>query len=133
MERKWVARPYRYADGVPWNEDRYELFVAGEGGLVSIGGAIRSWDHRTVAFLCPKTLQRLIRSPKDAVNRTDGFYVIGASVKEALMLLKWRWPNPELTLLELAALQDFTFNEAPSPRRAPTSAEPVEGKKKEQA
>jgi hypothetical protein len=112
MEKKWLARPYRYADGVPWNDDRYEVFVEVDEGKswFSIGGAIRSWDQSTVAFLCYKTMQRKVRSPQDAVDRTEGLFVVAPSVRESLHLLKWRWPNPELTLLELERAKDFMFN-----------------------
>lgn len=122
MERKWVARPYRYADGVPWNQDRYEIFVLTAEGMVSVGGAIRSWSHRTVAFLCPKEVQRKIRTPQDAETRTEGLYVVGASVKEALSQLKWRWPNPDHTLSRLAQTQQAIFQLTERKRPQPATA-----------
>lgn len=118
-EHRWLARPYKYADGVPWNEDRYEVFVLGDAGtLVSVGGAIRSWDMRTVAFLCGRTMQRVIRTQQDAVTRTNGLYVIGASVIEALNLLKIRWPRPAQILDDLALVQQAEFERSEFERSA---------------
>lgn len=100
MKKQWVARPYKYADGVPWNEDRYEIFVKENGEWVSVGGAIRRWNQRTIAFICTKTQQRSIRTPQQAEKETDGLYVWGNSVRSALNTLKWKYPDPATTLKE---------------------------------
>lgn len=109
MSKLFIARPYRYADGVPWNEDRYEIFVKDNGQWVSIGGAIRRWDKRTVAFICTKGAQRWIRTPLQAEQETNGLYVWGNSVREALLTLKWKYPDPTETLHEAVALANASF------------------------
>jgi len=101
MERKWVARPYKYADGVPWNSDRYEIFVTdSHGDWVSVGGAIRSWSGRTIAFLSTINVNRLVRTPLDAQVMTDGLWVAGDTVRSALKTLKWKYQDPQSLLQE---------------------------------
>lgn len=109
MELRWIARPYRYADNVPWNADRYEIFVHVEGEWVAVGGAIRHWSNRTIAFLCTKTQQRLIRTPYDAEQRSNSLYVMGDTVTDALRTLKWKYPDPLKTLSETEALLAASF------------------------
>jgi hypothetical protein len=102
MDRLWIARPYRYADNVPWNDDRYEIFVLNDKReWVSVGGALRRWDGQTVAFLCKKGVNREIRTPQHAQDKTNGNYVFGTNVKRALQTLKWKYPNPEALLEEI--------------------------------
>ena len=100
-EFSWLATPYKYADGIPWNQDRYELFVRSEGQLVSVGGAMRTWNGWTIAFLCHKGANRRISTPETAESETHGFYVWGCNVKTALVSLKWKYPDPESILQEL--------------------------------
>jgi hypothetical protein len=100
MEHPWIARPYRYADSVPWNQDRYEIFIRSNGELVSVGGAMRTWNGRTIAFICRKPANRKIRTPEMAEKETQGMYVWGSSVKAALVTLKWKYSDPEKLLQE---------------------------------
>jgi hypothetical protein len=99
MRRRWLARPYAYADGVPWNDGRYEIFIRGSAGdMVSVGGAMCNRKQGTIAFLCPKSTNRIIRTPLDAANLTDQLYVKAATLKDALTLLKKTFPDPENSL-----------------------------------
>ena len=109
MEKRFIARPYRYADGVPWNEDRYEIFVWENGKWESVGGAIRKWGGKTIAFLCIPSSQRDIRTPEQAVRKSDGLYVWGDNVKSALQALKCMYPNPTDTLRGWLAHAIATF------------------------
>jgi hypothetical protein len=72
MNKQWKASRYRYPDGRPRNEDRYKIFVWENGKWVSVGGAIRKWGDKTVAYLCMPAAQRDIRTPRDAERKTEG-------------------------------------------------------------
>lgn len=107
MERPWLARPYRFADGIPWDEFRYEIFVPRDKQLISVGGAIRIFGKQPhyIAFICTKAKNRKIRTPQDAMKLSDGNYVKGRNMKEALTNLKQRFPQPDVLLDQ----QDATF------------------------
>jgi hypothetical protein len=110
MERKWVAKPYVYADGFLWNSDRYEIFVINDKReLVSVGGAICTWGGNTIAFLCKKSVNREIRTPLQAEEKASGHYVWGESVKSALQTLKWKYSDPESLLREIHAREMAAF------------------------
>ena len=95
----WIARKFKYSDGVPWNDDRYEIFFrTPTGNWASVGGAIRNWKQETIAFLCTKSSNRIIRTPLQAQEETGGLYVWGSSVMEALIALKEKYPNPREVL-----------------------------------
>lgn len=109
MRHLWKASPYKYADGVPWNDDRYEICVRVGGQWIPVGGAIRHWSGRAVAFLCSKTAQRLIRTPADAAVNSDGHYVMGNTLQETLEALKVAYPDPVLVLREQEELAAAAF------------------------
>ena len=75
----------------------------------NVGGAIRHWSHRTVAFLCTQNINRTIRTPQQAETLTDGVLVVGVSVMDALNKLKLQYPDPLGTLANLQALKDRSF------------------------
>jgi hypothetical protein len=102
VEPQWVARPYRYADGMNWNEDRYEIFIWKNQDWVSIGGALKSRKRGVVAFLCDPAMNRILRSPDDVTKHTEGCYVWGGTLEESLRALKSKYPNPEAVLREIA-------------------------------
>jgi hypothetical protein len=103
MAAQFVARPYRYADNVPWNEDRYEIFFWYQGEWIPVGGAIRTWSYRTIAFVCNRNAQRLIRNPGQAADESGGRFVWGQSVGEALKLFRETFPDPITTLSDAQA------------------------------
>ncbi len=110
MSQRYLARRYRYADNVPWNDDRYEIFVEEDGQLLSIGGAIRTWTNRTIAFLCTKQEQRWIHTPQEAEQRASGgIFVWGDSVRDALTALKRQYPMPEKILRDVLERENATF------------------------
>lgn len=98
MRKRWLARKYVYANGVSYNEDRYEIFIWNNGDWVSVGGAIRKWGGKTIAFLCLPAQQRDIRKPDDVPQRSAGLYIWGETTKAALHTLKSSYPDPCSTL-----------------------------------
>ena len=99
MERKWVAKPYRYADGNCWNENRYEIFYSTpDNKWVSVGGAMRTWKNGTVAFLADLPVNRQLRTPDQIVNNTMGLHVWGETLIQALSTLKKTFPDPRTVL-----------------------------------
>lgn len=95
MESKWIARPYKYADGVAWNDFRYEIFFRVEDEWVSVGGVMQLKGRvEAIAFLCRHTSQRYIRSPQHVEREVAGRYVMGDNIEEALRTLKWKYPEP---------------------------------------
>jgi hypothetical protein len=107
----WVASHYVYADGVAWRKARREIFVLKDGGeRVSVGGAITlSGDGRSIAFLCPRSLQRHIDSEQDILDKVGGRYVYGNDLHAALRTLKWKYPNPIEILEEQRAMELANF------------------------
>jgi hypothetical protein len=109
MDKQWKASPYRYLDGKSWNDDRYEIFVWENGRWVNVGGAIRKWGGKTIAWLCLPNTKYDIRTPRDAEQKTDGLYVWGVTVKDALNTLKATYPHPSDTLRGWLARVIATF------------------------
>lgn len=110
MAKQWKASPYRYADGVPWNSDRFEVFVLGDDGKwKSVGGAISKWGKTTVAFLCDREKQRTIRTLEDAIDGTEGLCVLEDRLIDALRTLKRTYPDPEAVLAEQQFLVEAAF------------------------
>ncbi len=106
---QWVARPYRYADNVPWNDGRYEIFFWQGNGWAPVGGVIKRWDGQTIAFLCTKTQQRTIRTPAQASSETGGLHSWGVTMKEALQTLRSMYPDPTEVLRQRERALASTF------------------------
>lgn len=101
MQKRWIARPYCYADNQAWNPGRKELFIWKDGEWFPVGGAMLiEATGRSVAFLCTRTANRTIRKPGQVQAESNGLFVLGTSLREALDILKFKYPDPERTLAE---------------------------------
>lgn len=104
MKQAWYARPFKYGDGVPWNDGRWIILAPDSNRkLVEVGGAMSTYNNGTIAWLCTHNTQEFIRRPEDAERESHGYFVWGQSLMQALKLLKYRYPDPHTTVAELDA------------------------------
>jgi hypothetical protein len=109
MARRWKASLYKYADGFPWNDDRYEVFILTDAGSwKSVGGAISRRGKTTVAFLCDRATQRSIRTMHDVVEKAE-ICILADGVSDALKALRTHYPDPEVMLARAKEQADATF------------------------
>jgi hypothetical protein len=111
-QSSWVAKKYKYLDGIAWNSGRYTIFVPDpnkEGELIPVGGAFETHGRGAIAFLCFASDLPVIKRPLDAERRSEGLYTWGQSLREALAHLKWKYPQPFQILAQRAAIQTALF------------------------
>lgn len=110
MAIQWKAKTYVNPATGRRNTDRWELFVVGKNGkLVSIGGAISKLGMgkqcETIAFVCESKMQREIVTFEDAktFRSTEGRFVVGNHLMDALRMIKWKYPDPEKVIADAIA------------------------------
>jgi hypothetical protein len=111
MELLWHAKRYKYFDGNVWNSGRYEIEVrqSVDQEWVSVGGAITRWGRESVAYLGTMTTHKMVKNLETARKNTDGLYVEGDTLREALMMLRWKYPDPQEILKEARRLALAAF------------------------